>query len=147
MHGDEPSSAIIAFLRSWEGKGWVTTLLFTATLLAVAAYGFYEASLGSLITNKTDEKGTVMQLVDVFVSDYPDLRHELDSSRAPVPASFRAHVIDRFNHMRGTQSALRVRWIGREGRAVATPPSDPAMAQVIESFVGKADPPPPCRNF
>jgi signal transduction histidine kinase len=135
-------SAIIAFLRSWEGKGWVTTLLFTATLLAVAAYGFYEASLRSFIANKTDEKGTVMQLVDVFVSDYSDLRHELDASAAPVPATFRAHAIDRFNHMRGTQSALWVRWIGREGRAVATPPSDPAMAQVIESFVGKFDPAP-----
>jgi signal transduction histidine kinase len=44
--------------------------------------------------------------------------------------------------MRGTQSVLQVRWIGREGRAVATPPSDPAMAEVIESFVGESDPVP-----
>ena len=132
----------MAFLRSREGNGWVATLLFAATLSAVAAYGFYEASLHSFIANKTDEKGTAMQLVDAFVSDYSDLRHEFEASQAPVPATFRAHAIERFNRKRGTESVLWVRWIGREGRAVATPPSDPAMAQVIESFVGKSDPVP-----
>jgi signal transduction histidine kinase len=135
-------AAVIAFLRSREGKGWLATLLFAATLSAVAAYVFYEASLRSFIANKTDEKGTAMQLVDAFVSDYSDQRHDLDASRAAVPATFRAHAIERFNRMRGTQSVLWVRWIGREGRAIATPPSDPAMAQVIESFVGKPDPVP-----
>jgi signal transduction histidine kinase len=136
------SAAIMPFLCSREGKGWLTTLIITATLFSVGAYGFYEASLQSFIADKTDEKGTAMQLVDAFVSDYSDLRHELDASRAPVPATFRAHAIDRFNRVRGAQSALRVRWIGREGRAIATPPSDLAMAQVIEAFVGKSDPAP-----
>lgn len=138
----KPHAAIIAFLHSREGKGWLTTLLITATLFAIGAYGYYQASLQSFIADKTDEKGTAMQLVDAFVSDYSDLRHELDASRAPVPATFRAHAIDRFNGVRGTQSALRVRWIGREGRAIATPPSDAAMAQVMKSFVGKSDPTP-----
>jgi signal transduction histidine kinase len=135
-------AAIIAFLHSREGSGWVAILLFAALLSAAAAYGFYQASLRSFIANKTDEKGTAMQLVDAFVSNYSELRKQLDAGRAPVPATFRAHSIEMFNRDRGTQSELQIRWIGREGRAVATPPSDPAMAQVIESFVGKPDPVP-----
>src|SRR5207302_2814640 len=36
----------------------------------------------------------------------------------------------------------RLRWIGRAGRAIATPPTDSAMAATIESFVDRSDPSP-----
>jgi signal transduction histidine kinase len=83
-----------------------------------------------------------MQLVDAFVNNYSRLRHDLGAETAPVPATFRARSIERFNTERGANSALRVRWIGRTDRAIATPPADPEMARTIESFVGKTDPTP-----
>jgi signal transduction histidine kinase len=134
--------AIPAFLRSREGLGWVGILLFAAVLSLVAGYGFYQASLRSFVNNKTEEKGTALQLVDAFVTNYSNLRSQLGASQAPVPATFRAHSIELFNNARGPENALRIRWIGRAGRAIATPPSDPEMAAVIESFVANPDPAP-----
>ncbi|HZK92394.1 MAG TPA: ATP-binding protein [Stellaceae bacterium] len=135
-------AAIMAFFRSPEGNGWIGILLFSAALSFVAAYGFYQASMRAFVANKSDETTTAMRLVDAFVTDYSNVRHELGKSEAPVPATFRAHSIELFNKSRGQQSALRLRWIGREGKAIVTGPSDPAMANAIESFVGKPDPSP-----
>src|SRR6266568_710874 len=117
-------AAIMAFLRSREGSG----------LIGIA-----------FVENKTDEKATALQLVDAFVSNYSTLRKELDADRAPVPATFRAHSIAMFNSARGAGNDLRVRWIGRAERSIATPPSDSHMAAVIESFVGKPNPVPVSR--
>jgi signal transduction histidine kinase len=135
-------AAMTAFLQSREGFGWIAILVFAATLSAVVACGFYQSSLQSFVANKTDEKATALQLVDAFVSNYSDVRHDLDAAHAPVPATFRAHSIELFNRMRGATNVLRLRWIGREGRAIATPPADRQMAARIESFVGKPEPRP-----
>jgi len=135
-------AAIMAFLRSREGSGLIGKVVFAAALAIVAGYGFYQASVQAFVANKSDEKATALQLVDAFVSNYSNLRSELDADRAPVPATFRAHSIAQFNRARGAGNDLRVRWIGRVGRSIATPPSDSHMAQVIESFVGKANPVP-----
>jgi signal transduction histidine kinase len=135
-------TAVIAFLRSGEGSGWLAILAFAVILASFVAYGFYDFSLRSFVANKTDEKGTALQLVDAFVSNYSKLRAALGSQEAPVPAAFRAHSIESFNQMHGAESALRLRWIGREGRSIATPPSDPQMAATIESFIGKVEPQP-----
>ena len=135
-------AAIMAFFRSPEGNGWIGILLFSAALSFVAAYGFYQVSVRAFVANKSDETTTAMQLVDAFVSNYSNVRQQLGKSEAPVPATFRAHSIAMFNKTRDQQSTLRLRWIGRGGKAIATPPSDPAMAHTIESFVGKPDPSP-----
>ena len=132
---------VMAFLRSPEGNGWIGILLFSAALAFVAAYGFYEASVRSFVANKSDEKATAMQLVDAFVTNYSDIRRQLGDGTGPVPATFRAHSIDLFNKLRGGD-VLRVRWIGRDGKAIATPPADQETAQIIESFVGQPEPVP-----
>src|SRR5581483_8831979 len=106
------------------------------------ATGFYRVSLASFIANKTDEKATAMQLVDAFVNYYSNLRGDFHAKDVPVPATFRARGIEMFNQGRDERTALSVRASGRDGRWIATPPSDPAMAQVIESFVGQKDPAP-----
>ena len=134
------TAALMAFLRSREGYGWIAILAFAAALSGVAAYGYYHASLTSFVANKTDEKATALQLVDSFVTNYSNLRRELKADAAPVPATFRAHSIELFNQTRGADNALRLHWIGRAGRAIATQPGDPDMAATIESFVGKAEP-------
>jgi signal transduction histidine kinase len=135
-------NAITAFLRSPEGNGWIGILLFSAALSFVAAYGFYQVSVRSFVANKSDEKTTAMQLVDAFVTNYSNVRHQMGAGAAPVPATFRARSIELFNQSRGGKSVLRLRWIGREGKAIATGPADPAMAHIIESFVGKPEPSP-----
>jgi signal transduction histidine kinase len=134
--------AIMAFLCSPEGNGWIGILLFSAALAFVAAYGFYQVSVRSFVANKSDEKTTAMQLVDAFVTDYSDLRKQMDAGAAPVPSTFRAHSIEMFNRSRSDENALRLRWIGREGKSIATPPTDPEMARIIESFVGQSEPQP-----
>jgi signal transduction histidine kinase len=134
--------AVMAFLRSSEGNGWIGILLFSAALAFVAAYGFYQVSVRSFVANKTDEKTTAMQLVDAFVTNYSDLRLRLNGSAAPVPATFRAHSIERFNQSRSGEKVLRLRWIGREGKSIATPPTDDEMARIIESFVDQPQPMP-----
>src|SRR5258707_337326 len=138
-------AAIMSFLRSREGSGLIGIVFFAAALAVVAGYGFYQASLRAFVENKTDEKATALQLVDAFVSNYSNLRKELDADRAPAPATFRAHSIAQFNSARGAENAVRIKWIGRAGRSIATPPSDPHMADVIESFVGKPNPVPVSR--
>jgi signal transduction histidine kinase len=135
-------ATIMSFFRSPEGNGWIGILLFSAALSFVAAYGFYQVSLRSFIANKSDEKSTAMQLVDSFVSNYSHIRHQLGSDKAPVPSTFRARSIELFNQSRTEEGALRLRWIGRAGKAIATPPSDSEMANIIESFVNKPDPQP-----
>jgi signal transduction histidine kinase len=130
----------MAFLRSPEGNGWIGILLFSAALAFVAAYGFYQVSVRSFVANKSDEKATAMQLVDAFVTNYSDIRRQMGDGTGPVPATFRAHSIEMFNKLRGDGDVLRLGWIGRGGKAVATPPADPEMARIIESFVGQAEP-------
>ena len=131
--------AVMAFLRSPEGNGWIGILLFSAALSFVAAYGFYQASVRSFVAAKTDEKTTAMQLVDAFVTNYSDLRRQF-GAKAPVPSTFRAHAIEIFNRSRDGEDVLRLRWIGRDGKSIATPPADPEMSRIIESFVGKPEP-------
>ena len=134
------SNAITVFFRSPEGNGCIGILLFSVALAFVAAYGFYQVSVRSFVANKIDETTTAMQLVDAFVTNYSDVRHELGTNSAPVPSTFRARSIGLFNRSRGDAAALRLRWIGRENKAIATPPSDPEMAQIIESFVDRPNP-------
>src|SRR6266849_278048 len=101
-------AAVMGFLRSREGSGLIGIVFFAAALAVVAGYGFYQASVQAFVENKTDEKATALQLVDAFVSDYSNLRKQLDADRAPVPATFRAHSIVQFNQARGAADALRI---------------------------------------
>jgi signal transduction histidine kinase len=134
------SVAQSGFLRSREGTVWIMIVAFAAALAVAVAFGFYNASLHSFVANKTDEKATALGLVDAFVTDYSTVRHDFGGN-APVPATFRAHSIELFNNARAS-AGMRVRWIGRTGRSIATPPADSKMAATIESFVGNSDPKP-----
>ena len=128
--------------RSRTGSAFVKFLIGCALLSAAVAYGFYQSSLSSFTANKSEEKVTALQLVDAFVSNYSSLRGELKADQAPVPASFRAHSIELFNKARADDQVLRLRWVGRPGLFIRTPPSDPAMAAAIEAFAGEKNPKP-----
>jgi PAS domain S-box-containing protein len=130
------------FFRSRAGSGFAKLLLLCALLSVGVSYGFYRLSLSAFTANKSEEKITALQLVDAFVSNYSSLRSELDADKAPVPATFRAHSIEIFNKARDADHVLRLRWVGRPGRFIKTPPADAAMAETIEGFAGESNPRP-----
>src|SRR4051794_40933299 len=88
------------FVRSKAGSGFLMFALFCAVLSAGVGYGTYYLALTAYIADKGEEKKTALQLVDAFVTNYADLRKRLGGDEAPVPATFRAHSIDLFNHSR-----------------------------------------------
>jgi diguanylate cyclase (GGDEF)-like protein len=129
------------FISSKSALALVLYLAFSALVSAGVGYRFYQSSFESFRLQKAEEKSTALRLVDAFVTNYAALRARLGPD-APVPATFRAHTIDSFNEQVGSDSKLRLRWVGREGRQIATPPADPDMAATIEAFASVTDPKP-----
>jgi PAS domain S-box-containing protein len=128
------------FLRSRPGSSFLKFVCFCLLLSAGVGYGTYALGLSWYTANKSEEKITALQLVDAFVTNYSDLRSRFGGDAAPVPASFRAHSIELFNQMRDADDGLRLLWVGRPDRAIATPPADPAMAETIEAFAREPNP-------
>ena len=56
-----------------------------------------------------------------------------------MPATFRAHSIEDFNKKLGSNGALVLRWVGRQGRQIASPPADAEMAKTIEELSATTD--------
>ncbi len=127
------------FLWSKFGRGFLLHLTFCAGLSAAVAYGFYYSSLNWFKEHKSEEKIIALRLVDAFVTNYSAIRSRFGTD-APVPATFRAHSIEAFNKQGGSDSDFRLRWVGREGRHIATAPADDNMAKTIEAFAAKPNP-------
>jgi diguanylate cyclase (GGDEF)-like protein/PAS domain S-box-containing protein len=104
-------------------------------------YGFYHSSLRQFKEHKSAEKLTALRLVDAFVTTYSAIRSQLTAD-VPVPATFSAHSIEKFNKQQGADDDFRLRWVGRDGRAIATPPPDARTALTIEAFAAQPDPKP-----
>src|SRR5262245_20812049 len=131
-------STLFRFLRSKAGRILLVYVLLAAVISAAVASYFYTASLQTFVAQKVEEKATVLQLVDAFVTNYSRLRSQFGEN-APVPATFRAHSIETFNKQLGENSAFVLRWVGRPGRHITTPPVDTAMADMIEAYVTSVD--------
>jgi PAS domain-containing protein len=131
-------SALIGFVRSRFGRVLVIYLALAGLIGAGVGSYFYNSGLETFVAQKSAEKVTALQLVDAFVTTYSRLRSEFGPG-APVPATFRAHSIESFNQRLGANSALLLRWVGRQGRQIATAPVDADMAQAIEEFAAASD--------
>src|ERR1700674_5716098 len=129
------------FIRSKSGLALAMYLAFSAAVSAGVAYEFYYSSRETFRSQKAEEKTTALRLVDAFVTTYSSVRSQL-APNAPVPATFRAHSIESFNKQAGSNGEFLLRWVGRQGRHIATPPADREMARTIEAFAAKADPKP-----
>jgi diguanylate cyclase (GGDEF)-like protein/PAS domain S-box-containing protein len=129
------------FLRSRSGRAFLLHLGLCAALSAAVGLGFYYSSLNWFVAHKSEEKITALRLVDAFVTNYSSLRTQFGAS-APVPSTFRAHSIEAFNTKLGADDVFRLRWVGRPGRQIKTPPSDASMAQMIEAFAAETSPKP-----
>jgi len=123
------------FWQSRSGQAFLLYLGFCVLVSVGVGYGFYSSSLSWFKEHKTEEKVTALRLVEAFVENYSNLRSKLGAD-APVPATFRAHSIEIFNKGNGSAGDFRLRWVGREGRAIATPPADAQLSKTIESFAG-----------
>src|ERR1700683_1678118 len=134
-------AAVLGFFRSREGNGWIGILLFAAALAFAASFGFYQASLKSFVAGKIDEKLTAIQLVDSFVGNYGDVRHEL-AGGAPDEATFRARALERFDTEPGVAKVLRLNWFDRDGKTAIAACADPEMVAIVRSFADEADPSP-----
>jgi diguanylate cyclase (GGDEF)-like protein/PAS domain S-box-containing protein len=125
------------FLRSRSGRGLLFYLTFCAFVSAAVGYGFYHFSVNWFTEHKSEEKIIALRLVDAFVTNYSAIASQFGS--APVPATYRAHSIERFNKDLGPDDDFRLRWVGRQGREIATPPADAKTAEMIEAFASRPD--------
>ncbi len=132
---------VVRFLCSKSARSFVLYLAFCAALSAAIGTGFYYSNLRWFKEHKGEEKVTALQLVDAFVTNYAAIRSQFGGN-SPVPATFRAHSIDRFNQQSGSKSDFRLRWVGRRGREIVTPPADSVMADTIEAFARETAPQP-----
>lgn len=129
---------LVRFFRSKAGRILIVYLVLAGAISAAVAGHFYRSSLMTFIDQKVDEKAATLQLVDAFVTNYSRLRSQFGQN-APVPATFRAHSIETFNKQLGEDASFVLRWVGRQGRHIATPPVDAEMAKTIEAFVQTPD--------
>lgn len=130
--------AVLGFIRSKSGWMLGAFVFFSAAISAAVGAYFYNASLKAFLDQKDTEQATALQLVDAFVTSYSHLRSQFGPN-APVPATFRAISIESFNKQLGLNSPFLLRWVGRPGRQIATPPADTQMARVIEELVATND--------
>lgn len=126
-------TTLVRFLRSKAGRILLVYVILAGIISAAVASYFYTSGLKTFIAQKVDEKATTLQLVDAFVTNYSRLRSQFGEN-APVPATFRAHSIETFNKQLGESGTFVLRWVGREGRQITTPPVDAEMAKTIEAF-------------
>ncbi len=136
------ASPIPSFLRSSVGRGFRVFVLGCAVMAAVVGVGTYWLNLHWFAVNKGDEKVTAAQLVNAFVDVYTTTRGQFMTHDAPVPSSFRAQAIERFNRDRNPDQALHLLWVGPPGREMVTPPSDANVAGDIAAFSRAAKPAP-----
>jgi methyl-accepting chemotaxis protein len=126
------------FVRSKAGRILVVYVVLAGAISAAVASYFYTSSLKTFIAQKVEEQAATLQLVDAFVTNYSRLRSQFGEN-APVPATFRAHSIETFNKQLGEDGSFILRWVGREGRHITTPPVDAEMARMIEAFATGTD--------
>ena len=132
--------AVPSFLRSTIGRGFLIFTFLSGIMSIGVGIASYDSTLRWFQSNKGEEKITAAQLVDAFVATYTKERSRFLKSDAPVPASFRAEAIARFNEARDSASALHLLWVGPPGREIATGPTDSDMAAAIDGFSKESKP-------
>lgn len=134
------------FFRSRAGRGFLVFVLLCGGLSAAIGYGVYQSNLRWFETSKSEEKRTALELADAFFATYSELRGRFPGDEAPVPASFRAHAIERFNATRDPAGALRLTLVGVPGREIRIAPGDDDMAEEVRLMAASPDPRPTTRR-
>ena len=135
------------FFRSRAGRGFVVYVLLCAGLSAAIGYGVYQSNLRWFEASKSEEKQTALELADSFFATYSELRGLFPSDSVPVPATFRAHAIERFNRNRDSAETMRLVLVGVPGREIRVTASDADMAEAVGALAASADPRPTTRRI
>src|SRR5262245_30638778 len=91
---------LLEFARSKSGRSFSAYLLLLAVMAGVGGYAMHASNLRWFVDSKGEEKRTAVELADAFVAAYAETRVTFSGDGSPVPATFRAHAIDRFNKSR-----------------------------------------------
>ena len=141
------SDGISQYFHSRAGKGFIIFAASCAMLAAAVGYGFYHSSVRGFLTSTGEQKITALRLVDAFYATYTVTRTDFMTGDAPVPASFRAHAIERYNQGREPGDSFRLVMVGPEGREIITPPGDSVTAETIRRFSKTSNPTPVTAYF
>jgi signal transduction histidine kinase len=141
------SDGISRYFQSRAGKGFITFAASCALLAAAVGYGFYHSSVRGFLTSTGEQKITALRLVDAFYATYTETRTDFMTGDAPVPASFRAHAIERYNQGRESGDSFRLVMVGPERREIVTPPGDSVTADTIRRFSKASNPAPVTAYF
>jgi signal transduction histidine kinase len=128
------------FLRSKPGRTFLFLIVASATLAFIVGVGFHRSTMRWFEITRGEENTTVLELVDSFVATYAAVRGAHITDKAPVPATFRAHALTRFNENRDADSSMRVVMVGPPGAEITTPPLDQDMADAITRFSQRTTP-------
>jgi len=131
---------IVDFARSRAGRSFLIFSVACALLAAAVGYGFYCSSMRWFQASTGEQKTTAIRLVDAFVTTYAEARSAYMSGDAPVPATFRAHAVERYNTQSRSDESFRLIWVGPEGREILTPPGDAVTADAIRRFYATPNP-------
>lgn len=129
------------WVRYGKSLSLLLTLMAAAVIGAGLSFSYYHLSKDAFERSKSEEKLTVLRLVDAMVNTYTDMR----SDDAPVPATFRAKSIDSFRQAVGGNDSVRIGWIGVPGRQITVGPSDPQMAEWLSALASQPAPQPETR--
>jgi signal transduction histidine kinase len=143
MAGRIELGRLTTILSSRQGRGYLAYALLCAALSALVGYGYYYSSVRWFEVYRGEEKVTALQVVDAFFTTYSDLRGPYMRNEAPVPASFRAHAIARFNQFRDPDNQLRLLMVGVPGREILTAPIDPQMREAVAALAERPEAIPP----
>ncbi len=81
-----------------------------------------------------------MELMSAFVNDFAHVRRGFLDGDPPVPATFRANALARFNARRNADEQLRIQWVGVPGREIQTAPGDAELRAVVLDLAGQPTP-------
>jgi signal transduction histidine kinase len=113
---------------------FLTLLVLAAIVGAVVSFYYYQYGLSSYVERKTEEKGTVLQLITAFVSTYGEHRIQNEEDPMPVPAEFRAIALDTFNNARHGQDTVQVEMIGIPGLEIANSAKDDHSKKIVQQM-------------
>jgi signal transduction histidine kinase len=99
--------------------------------LAVSAGAILERHLvDNLIERSGAEAGIKLMLADSFVETFAQERARSMSAQADVPAKFQTRALEHFAKQ-FQKMGLSITWVGIPGRAIATEPYDPELADYL----------------
>ncbi|USG62054.1 ATP-binding protein [Sneathiella marina] len=113
---------------------FLTLLILAAIVGAVVSFYYYQYGKSSYVERKTEEKGTVLQLITAFVSTYGEHRIQNENYPMPVPAEFRAVALNSFNNARQRQDTVQVEMIGIPGLEIANSAKDDHSKKIVQQM-------------